>query len=209
MLHQMRCAFALMLCLIVMPAAAQEVKITPDTAYRSIRLNGENIVIERIQDTSHRLDAEFSKTSRPCPPFCIHPISAGDGIETVGEIEVIDFLENNVAQGRGLLIDSRLPEWFQKGTIPGSVNVPFTTLEASNPYRDQIIEALGGRRVGSRWDFSNALDLLMFCNGPWCDQSPQAIRNLTDAGYPPEKIRYYRGGMQLWLLLGLTVKVPV
>lgn len=208
MLYQMRCAFALMLCLIVMPAAAQEVKITPETAFRSIRVNGENIVIERIQDTSHRLDPEFSRTSRPCPPFCIHPISAGEGVMTVGEIEVIDFIEKNVAQGRGLLIDSRLPEWFRKGTIPGSVNVPFTTLEASNPYRDQIIQALGGRKVGSRWDFSNALDLLMFCNGPWCDQSPRAIRNLTDAGYPPEKIRYYRGGMQLWLLLGLTVKVP-
>ena len=208
MLYQMRCAFALMLCLIVMPAAAQEVKITPETAFRSIRVNGENIVIERIQDTSHRLDPEFSRTSRPCPPFCIHPISAGEGVMTVGEIEVIDFIEKNVAQGRGLLIDSRLPEWFRKGTIPGSVNVPFTTLEASNPYRDQIIQALGGRKVGSRWDFSNALDLLMFCNGPWCDQTPRAIRNLTDAGYPPEKIRYYRGGMQLWLLLGLTVKVP-
>lgn len=208
MLHQMRCAFALILCLVGTSVMSQEVKITPETASRSIWVNGENIVIERIQDTSHRLDTEFSKTSRPCPPFCIHPISAGKGVETVGEIEVIDFIEQTVAQGRGLLIDSRLPEWFQKGTIPGAVNVPFSTLEPSNPYRDQILEALGARKVGSRWDFSGALDLLMFCNGPWCDQSPRAIRNLTNAGYPPEKIRYYRGGMQLWLLLGLTVKVP-
>ncbi|MGP6087816.1 rhodanese-like domain-containing protein [Antarctobacter jejuensis] len=208
MLYQMRCAFALLLCLTVVPAAAQEVKITPETASRSIWLNGENIVIERIQETSNRLDPEFSKTSRPCPPFCIHPISAAEGVMTVGEIEVIDFIENTVAEGKGLLIDSRMPDWFQKGTIPGSVNVPYPTLEASNPYRDQIIEALGGVRDGAGWDFSNALDLLMFCNGPWCDHGPQAIRNLTDAGYPPEKILYYRGGMQVWLLLGLTVKVP-
>jgi rhodanese-related sulfurtransferase len=208
MLHKMRRAFAVGLCLLAAPALAQDVKITPDAAYRSIWVNGENIVIERIQDTSHRLETEFTKTSRPCPPFCIHPISAGKGVTTVGEIEVLDFLETKVSKGSGLLIDSRLPEWFAKGTIPGAVNVPFSTLEPENPYRDQILEALGARRLGSRWDFSDALDLLMFCNGPWCDQSPRAIRNLTDAGYPPEKIQYYRGGMQLWLLLGLTVKVP-
>lgn len=208
MLHKMRRAFAVGLCLLITPAVAQEVKITPDAAYRSVTLNGESIVIERIQDTAHRLDTEFTKTSRPCPPFCIHPISAGDGVSTVGEIEVMDFLETKVSKGAGVLIDSRLPDWFAKGTIPGAVNVPFSTLEPSNPYRDQILQALGARKEGTRWDFSRALDLLMFCNGPWCDQSPRAIRNLTDAGYPPEKIQYYRGGMQLWLLLGLTVKVP-
>lgn len=208
MMYQMLRAFALGLCLFAGPAFSQEVKITPDEANRSIWINGENIVIERIQDTTHRLETEFTKTSRPCPPFCIHPISAGEGVATVGEIEVMDFLEQKVANGAGLLIDSRLPEWFAKGTIPGAVNVPFSTLEPTNPYRDQILQALGARQVGSRWDFTNALELLMFCNGPWCDQSPRAIRNLTDAGYPPEKIQYYRGGMQLWLLLGLTVKVP-
>jgi rhodanese-related sulfurtransferase len=63
-------------------------------------------------------------------------------------------------------------------------------------------------KTASGWDFSAALDLAMFCNGPWCDQSPRAIRNLTEAGYPPEKLRYYRGGMQLWLLLGLSVQTP-
>lgn len=208
MIYQMLRAFALGLCLIAGPALSQEVRITPDEVSRSMWINGENIVIERIQDTSHRLDTEFSKTSRPCPPFCIHPMSAGEGIATVGEIEVIDFLEGKVGTGSGLLIDSRLPDWFAKGTIPGAVNVPFSTLEPSNPYRDQILEALGARKIGSRWDYSNALELLMFCNGPWCDQSPRAIRNLTEVGYPPEKIQYYRGGMQLWLLLGLTVKVP-
>lgn len=186
-------------------ATAQEVRITPDSFSHSVNINGKTLQIERIQDTAHRLDDEFTKTSRPCPPFCIHPISAAPGVETVGEIEVIDFLKTSVADGRGLLIDSRVPEWHAKGTIPGAVNVPFSTLEPNNPYRDEIIKALGGSKTGSGWDFSNALDLMMFCNGPWCDQSPRAIRNLTDAGYPADKIKYYRGGMQLWLLLGLNV----
>ena len=190
------------------PATAQEVRITPETASRTIVVNGAPLVIERIQDTSHRIDPDFAKTSRPCPPFCIHPISAAPGVDTIGEIEVMDFLETKVAAGQGLLIDSRVPEWFQKGTIPGAVNVPFSTLEPTNPYRDEILKALGARQTGSGWDFSNALELTMFCNGPWCDQSPRAIRNLTQAGYPPSKIHYYRGGMQLWMLLGLTVRQP-
>ena len=45
----------------------------------------------------------------------------------------------------------------------------------------------------------------LFCNGPWCGQSPTAIRRMIDAGYPADKIAYYRGGMQVWRLLGLTV----
>lgn len=189
-------------------ASAQEVKITPEMAAKSLILNGKQMVIERNQNTGNRLDNEFTKTSRPCPPFCIHPISAGPGVDTVGEIEVIDFLEKSVSRGAGLLIDSRMPEWYRKGTIPGSVNVPFATLEPTNPYRDEILKALGANKRGKSWDFSGVKELMLFCNGPWCDQSPRAIRNLTKVGYPPEKIKYYRGGMQLWLLLGLTVHAP-
>ena len=196
------------LMLLGQPSWAEDVRITADIAAKQIVVNGQTINIGRIQDKANMLTGEFSKTSRACPPFCIHPISAGAGVETLGEIEVLAFLENNVAQGTGLLIDSRVPEWFAKGTIPGAVNVPFTTLEPTNPYRDEILKALGGVKTASGWDFSAALDLAMFCNGPWCDQSPRAIRNLTEAGYPPEKLRYYRGGMQLWLLLGLSVQTP-
>ena len=57
-------------------------------------------------------------------------------------------------------------------------------------------------------DFSQAKDLLLWCNGPWCDQSPRAIKGLLRIGYPPHKIHYYRGGMQMWLLMGLTTVVP-
>ena len=191
-----------------MQATAQEVKITPDVASATIQINGEIIQIGRIQDTGNRLEGEFTKTSRPCPPFCISPMAAAPGVATVGEVEVISFLENEVAGGEGLLIDSRVPDWFAKGTIPGAVNVPFATLEPTNPYRDEILKALGATQAGGAWDYSGAMKLTLFCNGPWCDQSPRAIRSLLSAGYPAEKIRYYRGGMQLWLLLGLTTKSP-
>lgn len=190
------------------PALAQEVRLTPDLPEKTLTLNGERVTIAREPDPGHRLAGEFTKTSRDCPPFCIHAMEAAPGVETVGELELISFLEAHVEPGTGLLIDSRVPAWFEKGTIPGAVNVPFSTLEPSNPYRDEILKALGARETGSRLSFDEAMDILLFCNGPWCDQSPRAIRNLIDAGYPAGKIRYYRGGMQLWLLLGLTVVTP-
>ena len=62
---------------------------------------------------------------------------------------------------------------------------------------------------GSGYDFSEAKDLLLWCNGPWCDQSPRAINALIAEGYPPEKLRYYRGGMQLWKIFGLTTIQPL
>ena len=194
-----------------MPAVtiAQDVRLTPDIPSKPITLaTGETLVIERNQDTAHQLSGEFTKTSRACPPFCIQEMSAGEGVETVGEIEVISFLENSVAAGNGLLLDSRMPEWFAKGTIPGAINVPFATLEASNPYRDEIIKALGAQSDSTTWDFAAAKELLLFCNGPWCEQSLHAITALRSAGYPAEKIKYYRGGMQVWLLLGLSIQQP-
>ena len=78
----------------------------------------------------------------------------------------------------------------------------------ANPYLEPILEALGAQRQGAGWDFTNAQHLPMYCNGPWCDQSPRAIRNLLEVGYPRAKISYYRGGMQNWQSLGLTVEAP-
>jgi len=197
-------------CAAVIPSVslAQDVRITEDQPIASFALNGQTITIERNQDQSSVIVGEFAKTSRPCPPFCITPISVADGVATVGELEVIEFLLGEVAAGTGLLIDSRVPQWYEKGTIPGAVNVPFPTLDADNPYRNDILKALGAREVDGQLEFSNALQLMVFCNGPWCKQAPHAIQNLLAAGYPSENIQYYRGGMQLWMLFGLTVESP-
>lgn len=211
MLHFLRLRAWVVICVTALTAtdaATQEVRLTAEHALREFVLNGEMITIARNQDTQARLEGEFTKTSRPCPPFCIAPMSAAPGVVTLGELEVVAFLENRVAHGAGLLLDSRVPEWFAKGTIPGAINLPFNTLSPDNPYRDEILRALGGQQTGTGWDFSAALELAMFCNGPWCEQSPTAIKHLIAAGYPAEKLSYYRGGMQTWLMLGLSTTQP-
>jgi hypothetical protein len=42
----------------------------------------------------------------------------------------------------------------------------------------------------------------------WCGQSPNNIKNLLRFGYPSQKIKWYRGGMQDWEILGLTTAKP-
>lgn len=208
-----------------------KVKITKDKAYAIVHAGDEKIKISRIQNTSHIIDGSFAKTSRPCPPFCINPISLDDRVNTVAELEVIQFMETAVYRGDGVIIDARTPSWYKKGTIPGSVNIPFTTFE-KDPHSIELAEVLEGLGaverddVGSAermiekmglldgdqktddWDFTNAKELLLWCNGPWCGQSPRAIHALLKIGYPPEKLHYYRGGMQMWQSLGLTTIVP-
>ncbi len=58
------------------------------------------------------------------------------------------------------------------------------------------------------YDFSQAKKIILWCNGPWCGQSPRAIRALVALGYPKDRIFYYRGGMQNWQMLGLTTVKP-
>jgi len=207
------------------------VKITKDKSYSTVHDGTELIKISRIQDTSHVIDGSFSKTSRPCPPFCINPISLDKRVTTVAELEVIKFMETSMYRGDGVLVDARTPSWHKKGTIPGSINIPFTVFEkgADDVELAEIFEKLGaverdevnpvllmvegfgfldGDQKTEQWDFSDAKELLLWCNGPWCGQSPRAIRSLIKAGYPAEKLYYYRGGMQMWQSLGLTTVMP-
>ena len=204
-------SFVLGAFIMASPLYAQEVWITPDTPFVELEINNEFFVIERNPDHNATIPAAFAKTSRPCPPFCVHPMKIADGVETIGELELLDFLEQYVQSGAGMLIDARTPRFFKAGTIPGSVNLPFNLLTPSetNPFMNPILTQLGGvQQSDGTWSFDNAKPMALFCNGPWCGQSPRAIRNLISVGFPPEKLKYYRGGMQNWLMLGLTVVIP-
>jgi len=204
-------SFVLGLLLLSTPGFAQDVWITSDTPFVELEVNNEFFVIERDQDNSAVIPAAFAKTSRPCPPFCVHPMSIADGVETFGELELLAFIEGPVQAGSGYLIDARTPSFYNAGTIPGSINLPFNLLTAdeSNPFMTPLLIQLGGiQQSDGSWSFANSPELALFCNGPWCGQSPRAIENLMSVGYPAEKLKYYRGGMQNWLMLGLTVVVP-
>jgi len=187
-----------------------EVNIKKGLPYVDVDINGESIRIERIQDTNHKLKNSYTKTSRPAPPFTIQPFQPIKGIETVSELDVINFISNEVNDNIGLLVDARMPKWHQVGTIPGAINIPFSILSTKddNPFISQIFELFGAVQKEGKWDFSEAQKLMIFDNGPWCQQGVRAMKNLVHLGYPKSKIQYYRGGMQYWQILGLTTIKP-
>jgi rhodanese-related sulfurtransferase len=109
-----------------------------------------------------------------------------------------------------MVIDSRTPSWVKKGTIPGSINLPWTSLNTQRGGADPIsiaeiiTEKFGVTENDDLWEFSDAKTLVLFCNGMWCGQSPNNIKSLINLGYPAHKLKWYRGGMQNWHTLGLT-----
>jgi len=184
------------------------VKITKDIPYVKINDSGVEVKIQRIQDTANRLTDDFVRTSRECPPHCIPPIKI-DGVKTIGEIELIDFIKNKVYKKKGILVDARLKEQYVLETIPGAINIPFTLAEVeSKKIQDKLFKALGAKvKPDGTYDFSNAKDIVSFCSGLWCVASVKFIEALVKNGYPKEKIYWYRDGLQAWKLLGLTTVV--
>jgi len=191
-------------------AGELKVKITRDIASVEVLHQGEKVVIQRNQDNKNKIASDYAITSRDCPPFCIRPIKLAPGVETIAELEMLEYLQKMTKGDKSILvIDSRTPGWVKKGTIPGSVNIPWTSLSLtaggnSLGIADILTEQFGVVFEDDLYNFSNAKTLVMFCNGMWCGQSPKNIITLIGLGYPADKIKWYRGGMQDWHILGLT-----
>jgi rhodanese-related sulfurtransferase len=185
------------------------VKITDNMPYIMTTNSGKKVKIQRIQDTDNRLTDDYTKTSRPCPPFCIQPTKVADGVKNIEEIELLTFMQNEIPKGTGVVIDARLKSWFELETIPSAINIPFTVIQNASKAKAKKIFKLLGMRVKSdgSWDFSKAKKLAIFCNGVWCGQSKHFIDGMIEHGYPKEKMLYYRSGFQGWKLLGLTTVV--
>ena len=113
----------------------------------------------------------------------IQPMQAANNVLTIGEHEMFQHKKKEFP-----IIDTRKPNTTGGVSIPGSENIPFDEL------------------VKRKDELDTNHPSIFFCNGPQCPQSPTAIRSLIDAGFPADKILYYRGGMHNWITLGLPVE---
>jgi len=176
-------------------ALADPVGITPEMMSVTVETTKGPVEISRVQDNANTVTGDWALTSRPCPAFCIQPMTPAEGVTTIGALELLEFLQDPEV----FVMDGRIRPEFEAGTIPGAVSVPY------NEAADRLGE------LGCEPDFegfecpADVPRVALFCNGPWCGQSPAAARRMIEAGYPAEKIFYYRGGMQVWRALGLTV----
>ena len=195
-------------------SANKPVGIWGDQMEVTVTHNGTSTDITRNQDNKNTVNPAFAKTSRPCPPFCIQPAVLAPGVETIAERELMHYAEM-MSNGDSsiIVIDSRTPNWVAKGTIPSAINVPWPSL---NPAKGatpidiaEIMQSVFNvTESEGLFDFSDAKTAVMFCNGMWCGQSPNNIKNLLKFGYPAHKIKWYRGGMQDWEILGLSTAKP-
>jgi rhodanese-related sulfurtransferase len=206
-LGAMLCAW--MVGLPVLADGPKAVNISAQIARVTVMHQGVPVVIERNQDPDNMIDPDFSMTSRPCPPYCVQPMHLAPGVETIGELELLDFLGRAGKDSPVLVIDSRDRDWLARsGIIPGATHLAWTDLHPGHTDPEKIAETLilrfGATRLGSLWNFENAKTLVMYCNGPWCGQSPTNIKQLLAMGYPAHKLKWYRGGMQVWKSLGFN-----
>ena len=207
--------FILIISFLATISHAANVNITAEIESVSVQHGESQVVIKRNQDLNNTINPAFAKTSRQCPPSCIQPASLSIGVETIAELEVLDYLKQ---QSNGddsiLIIDSRLTDWVAKGTIPGAINIPWTKLDSEQGADSIAIGAIlqekfNARNLSGLWDYTTARTLILFCNGIWCGEASNSIMNLLRYGYPAHKIKWYRGGMQSWQSLGLTTVTPV
>jgi rhodanese-related sulfurtransferase len=210
----------------VAQAENKPVAITKGLSAVTIAHEGAAVELMRVQDNANTITQDFALTSRPCPPFCIQPMVFAPGVETLGELEVIDHLVRMQSGEDILVIDSRTPNWVEKGTIPGAVNISWVSLTPAKGATTEGImdimlnqmgvtligdadefevdEAIVNGSVADVFNYSQAKTLVLFCNGMWCGQSPASMASLLRFGYPADKIKWFRGGMQTWQILGLT-----
>lgn len=185
---------------------AKFVPIAPGVKSVDITLNGESFTIMRNQTPGNKISDLYVTTDRGTP----QPMILAPNVETIGEIEFVDFMKKAQTDTNIAVIDSRKPGWFARLRIPGAVNVPYTNFDDKDDAVDMMEDYMGVvSKEDGTLDFSKAKTLVLYCNGYWCGQTPGMVKNakfaLLKIGYPAEKIKYYRGGMQAWTSLGFTV----
>ncbi|MEA3432986.1 MAG: rhodanese-like domain-containing protein, partial [Campylobacterota bacterium] len=109
-------------------------------------------------------------------PGKLLPMYLDEDLETYGELEVLAFIKEMQHDDTMLLIDSRKKPWYDYRTIPGAINMPFHYFKERDAFEFHF--EYGLKHLGvfiqkdGEYDFSDAKTLVLFCNGPWCSQSP-------------------------------------
>ncbi len=205
--------------------------LKPDMPYLFVVHNGRSVKVERDIYDSYKartnLYGYLVQIAGTCPPFCLLPQQLDLPVETVGEIEIIDFMMTKLRKGQGVLLDTRHKEAYQSATIPGSANYSIQIIQkglGDKEFEDMLL-ALGAVRRGEisaldkileatgvtdtsmltdDWDFNEAKELIVWANSAMNKTPVTAIEILLAAGYPAKKLKWYRGGLASWQYWGFN-----
>ena len=118
--------------------------------------------------------ADFCKKTFITAAGKLSPMKMHDDIETFGELEVLEFLEEMQDDKQMLFVDSRKTPWYKSVTIPSAMNIPFIYFTERDKWTKEKKEALElfgikGKKAEvnekASYDFSQAKTILFFCNG--------------------------------------------
>ncbi len=139
------------------------------------------------------------------PPLTIQPMYI-KGVTTVGELEVLSFIKALEKEDTNLLIDVRSNKKYKQKTIPKAINIPYRMLTDKSKYQQEVIKLLGGEQSKQGWRFKFPSSLLIFGESEKTAEASEAIKTLLKLSYPPEKILFYRAGIENWNRLGLMIE---
>jgi len=106
------------------------------------------------RDIPQRCINTFVKGIGQIQPMTIHP-----DVETIGELEVLEFIEKMKHNHNMLLIDTRDESFYNYRTIPSATNIFYRhiTKRATFPEEfDKIVKSLGVVKIKDSYDFTNA-----------------------------------------------------
>lgn len=205
--------------------------LKPEMPYLFVVHNGRSIKIERDIFDSYKARANLYgnlvQIAGTCPPFCLLPQQLDIPVETVGETEIIDFMMTKLRNGKGVLLDTRSKKAYESDTIPGSVNYFIQIIQKGlgNKEFEDMLLSLGAERrdevsaldkilestgikdtsmLTDTWDFTEAKELIVWSSSAMNKSSVTAIEKLLAAGYPAEKLKWYRGGLASWQYWGFN-----
>ncbi len=197
---------ALFLAYVTPAQAASE--ISKGVTSFKIKLNGQECTISRNQTVGNKVHPLYETTHRGKPT----PIKMAPAVETMGELEFIAYMKKAQTDKNIMIIDTRTEGWHRNLRIPCTKNIPYTEFSDDIEIATvTLLEHFGVKETSEgKLDFSKAKTVVGYCNGFWCGQTPgmfvRAKYSLANIGYPREKMKYYRGGMQAWTALGMSVE---
>jgi len=177
------------------PLIGKTTAITPKLNAVKVLHEKDEVLIER-----KLLNKNFT-----CPPFCIEPMKI-QGVNTLGELEVLAFIDKLKEKKGRLLIDVRENNLYDKETIPGAINLPLSMLKDGSKYQGEVLRLLGAKlkKSNNKWSFKKAQKLLIFGDSASTPEAVKSLKTLLRLGYPSDKLYFYRGGVSSWKALGLT-----
>lgn len=108
--------------------------------------------------------------------------------KVIGATTVDTMLAMNLFEKKVPFIDVRSAEYYEKGHIPGAINLPL-----KDGFSSEALSAVAKKNK----------PVLFYCNGVKCQASSKAAQQALDWGWT--SVFYYRGGFPEWQKAGLEV----